>query len=66
MVSLIGRSGGRVGSEEKVVAERVHSLGDYAAGQGVILAVEPHSGTAFDTPDKALWLMDTLQHPPCA
>jgi sugar phosphate isomerase/epimerase len=28
-----------------------------------MLAVEPHTGTAFDLPEKALWLMETLRHP---
>jgi sugar phosphate isomerase/epimerase len=62
-ISLIG---GREGTWEECrerVAERVQALGEHAARQGVILALEPHSGTAFDRPDKALWLMGELDHP---
>lgn len=63
MVSLIGGREGEWDAKRQLVAQRVFDLGEYAARQGVILAVEPHSGTAFDTPDKALWLMEALNHP---
>jgi inosose dehydratase len=50
-------------AKKELVAERVCQLGDYAAQRGAILAVEPHSGTSFDTPEKALWLMQKVNHP---
>jgi inosose dehydratase len=62
-VSLVGGREGTWDACRERVAERVHALGDHAARQGVILAVEPHSGTAFDTPDKALWLIERVNHP---
>ncbi len=63
MVSLIGGREDEWEVKKELVAERVFALGEYAASRGVILAVEPHSGTAFDHPDKALWLMQKLNHP---
>lgn len=63
VASLIGGGVDDWEARKTLIAERVHSLGDYAASRGVILAVEPHSGTSFDTPDKALWLMAQVNHP---
>ena len=63
MASLIGGRVDEWEAKKGLITARVASLGDYAARQGVILAVEPHSGTAFDHPEKALWLMEQLDHP---
>ena len=63
MASLVGGGVDEWDSKKELIAERVRGLGDYAAGRGAILAVEPHSGTAFDTPEKALWLMEQVDHP---
>lgn len=63
MISLIGGRVEEWEAKKTRIAERVAILGDYAARQGVTLAVEPHSGTAFDHPEKALWLMERLDHP---
>jgi inosose dehydratase len=63
VASLVGGQEDAWQAKRALVAERVASLGDYAADRGVVLAVEPHSGTAFDLPEKALWLMETLNHP---
>jgi len=63
MASLIGGREDEWDAKKNLIAERVHALGDYAAKQDVTLAVEPHCGTAFDLPERALWLMETLNHP---
>jgi sugar phosphate isomerase/epimerase len=63
LVSLVGGPMDAWDARREIVAERVHSLGTYAARRGVILAVEPHSGTSFDTPDKATWLLEQVNHP---
>ena len=63
MVSLIGAKGGNWKTHREAVAERVYALGEYASDRGVVLALEPHSGTSFDTPDKALWLLENANHP---
>jgi inosose dehydratase len=63
MASLVGGKEHEWEGKKELIAERVHQLGEYAASRGVILAVEPHCGTAFDLPERALWLMETLNHP---
>ena len=63
LVSLVG---GRIAdwdTHREIIAERVHGLGEYAARRGVTVAVEPHSGNSLDTPDKAIWLMEQVNHP---
>jgi sugar phosphate isomerase/epimerase len=61
--SLIGGREEDWESKKHLVAERVANLGDHAASRGAIFAVEPHCGTAFDQPEKALWLMAQVNHP---
>ncbi len=61
--SLAGGGVDEWDAKKELVAERVHGLGEHAAECGAILAVEPHSGTSFDTPEKALWLMEQVNHP---
>lgn len=63
MASLVGGRDDEWDTKKALLAERVHALGDYAAAHGAILAVEPHCGTALDLPEKALWLMEALNHP---
>ena len=63
VASLVGGREAEWDSKKEIVAERVQSLGEHAASQGAILAVEPHCGTAFDLPDKVVWLMETVDHP---
>jgi sugar phosphate isomerase/epimerase len=63
LASLIGGKEEEWDPKKTLIAERVHALGDHAASRGVVLAVEPHSGTAFDQPDKAVWLMEQVDHP---
>jgi sugar phosphate isomerase/epimerase len=60
--SLLGGHVDDWGRVKDRVVERVAALGDYAAARGVIFACEPHSGTAFDLPRKAVWLMEQLRH----
>ncbi len=50
-------------AKKEMIAERVRKLGDHAASRGAILGVEPHCGTSFDTPEKAIWLMQQVNHP---
>jgi inosose dehydratase len=63
VASLIGGGMDEWEAKKELIAERVRGLGDHAAARGVVFAVEPHSGTSFDTPDKALWLMERVAHP---
>jgi len=63
LCSLLGGGIDEWETKKELIAERVYNLGEYAASLDAILAVEPHSGTAFDTPQKALWLIKKLGHP---
>jgi len=46
-----------------LILERVGELVDYAAGRGVVIAVEPHVGSSLDLPEKALWLLEQIDSP---
>jgi inosose dehydratase len=63
MASLVGGREDMWDTHREAVAQRVHALGEYAASRGVVLAVEPHSGTILDLPHKAAWLLETVNHP---
>lgn len=38
-------------------------LADIAADHNVIIAIEAHAGTDFETPEKAVWMMEQTRHP---
>ena len=42
------------------ILDRVGRLVDYAASAGVVIAIEPHVGSALDLPDKAVWLLQRV------
>lgn len=63
VASLVGGAPDDWEDRKQLLAERILALGEYAQQQGVILAVEPHSGTALDLPDKTTWLLDAVAHP---
>ena len=63
VASLVGGHEDDWGKLRDLLTERVYALGEYAAEHGVILAVEPHSGTCLDLPRKAVWLMEQVNHP---
>ena len=41
---------------------RLRRLGDIAAREGAVLAVEPHARGLIDSVDRAVWLMQTVDH----
>lgn len=41
----------------------IHELAALAAAEGVVLALEPHVGGMFDTPEKAVWLVEAAASP---
>lgn len=45
------------------IVEMTGWMADLAKSHSVILALEPHVGGSFDRPEKAAWLMRTLNHP---
>ena len=38
-------------------------LADLASKHGIIIAIEAHAGTDFETPDKAIWMIEQTKHP---
>ena len=49
--------------DREIVAERFGELAQHAVSRGVVIALEPHVGQAFDQPEKIVWLMDRIDSP---
>lgn len=47
----------------EAVAENFGELARYAGERGVVVALEPHVGQAFDLPEKVLWLLERVGSP---
>ena len=59
-------AGGRPDEWESIsglLVERTGEFVRYAAGQGVIVAIEPHVGSVLDTPEKTVWLVEQVGSP---
>ena len=46
----------------ETIADLLLELADIAAGYDALVAVEPHAGDDFETPEKAAWLMERTSH----
>ncbi len=49
-------------SGKEQIRDAFLSLADFAAESDVIVSIEAHAGTDFETPEKAVWMMDQTQH----
>jgi len=49
--------------DRELIAERFGELAQHAVSRGVVIALEPHVGQAFDQPEKIVWLMDRVNSP---
>jgi sugar phosphate isomerase/epimerase len=49
--------------DRELLAERFGDLARHAVSRGVVIALEPHVGQAFDQPEKIVWLMDRIDSP---
>ncbi|MGH2350451.1 MAG: sugar phosphate isomerase/epimerase family protein [Chloroflexota bacterium] len=49
--------------DRETVAERFGELAGYAARRGVVIALEPHVGQAFDRPERVHWLLERVASP---
>jgi sugar phosphate isomerase/epimerase len=47
----------------EAVAESFAALARYAEPRGVVVALEPHVGQAFDLPEKVVWLLERVGSP---
>jgi sugar phosphate isomerase/epimerase len=50
-------------SGKEQIRDAFLSLADMAAESDVIVSIEAHAGTDFETPEKAVWMMEQTQHP---
>jgi sugar phosphate isomerase/epimerase len=63
---LVTMAFGRPDDYERIrdtVADNFGELAHYAARRGVVVALEPHVGQAFDRPDRVRWLLDRVGSP---
>jgi sugar phosphate isomerase/epimerase len=47
-------------AKKQLMVDRLGKLADYAAQRGVTIAIEPHVGNAIDRPERAEWLIETV------
>ena len=45
------------------IVDLVLEVADMAAAYDALVAIEPHAGDDFETPEKAAWLMEQTRHP---
>jgi sugar phosphate isomerase/epimerase len=50
-------------SGKEQIRDAFMTLADIAAENDIIIAIEAHAGTDFETPEKAVWMMEQTQHP---
>ena len=60
--TTLGRKPAWETGKERIV-ELVLELADIAAEYAAVVAIEPHAGDDFETPEKAAWLMEQTNHP---
>ena len=63
LITGIGGKPGQLDALLPILVERLAHLGDAAQAAGVVIALEPHIGTAIETPDEALRLMAQVDSP---
>lgn len=63
IVSTLGGVQDSWDKEKNWICESLLELADRTARTNVILGIEPHVGHIFDTPEKAVWVMEQTGHP---
>ena len=63
VTTTLGPQAGSWDESKDAVASRLRVYGELAAQENSVLAVEPHIGQELDTPEKANWLMQAVDHP---
>ena len=53
----------RYEEQRQVLADRLGEYAEVATEEGVVLAVEPHVSGAIDRPERAVWLIETVNSP---
>ena len=62
MTTTTGHSAPEWESGKERIMDAFMSLADLAAENDVIIAIEAHAGTDFETPEKAVWMMEQTDH----
>jgi sugar phosphate isomerase/epimerase len=63
MTTTAGHSAPAWDTGKEQIRDRFAELADLAADHNVVIAIEAHAGTDFETPEKAVWMMEQTQHP---
>ena len=63
VTTTLGPQAGSWNESKEAVAEQLRHYAGLVTEENCILAVEPHVGQELDTPHKARWLMDAVDHP---
>lgn len=63
MTTTTGHSAPPWESGREQIRDAFLSLADVATENDVVLAIEAHAGTDFETPEKAIWMMEQTVHP---
>jgi sugar phosphate isomerase/epimerase len=63
ITTVVGHSAPAWETGKEQIKDAFLRLADLAAQHGVLIAIEPHAGTDFETPEKAVWLMESAAHP---
>lgn len=62
ITTVAGHSAPQWETGKEQIRDAFLRLADLAAEHDVIIAVEAHAGTDFETPEKAVWLMENSKH----
>ncbi len=63
MTTTAGHSAPAWDTGKEQIKDAFLRLADLAADHNAIIAIEPHAGTDFETPEKAAWMMEQTKHP---
>ena len=63
ITTIAGHSAPAWDTGKEQIRDSFLSLAEMAAENDIIVSIEPHAGTDFETPEKAVWLMEQTKHP---
>jgi len=63
ITTISGHSAPAWDTGKEQIRDSFMSLADLAAENDIIVSIEPHAGTDFETPEKAVWMMEQTKHP---
>ena len=62
VTTTLGHSAPPWESEKEEIRDAFLRLADMAAENDVVVAIEAHAGSDFETPEKAVWMMEQTKH----